>query len=158
MQTRKMPLDVQVIEDYKTMSSGDMAKKYDVARVTVCRHLKRLQITRPLKGKYSRNRKRVGEVLKTGYPAYHLPEHPRASNVGYVFKHILEMEKHIGRMPKKTEPIHHIDLDRTNYHISNLYLSKTPSHHQAIHSQLNKVIAQLIQKGILKFKDGKYYV
>ncbi len=158
MQTRKMPLDVQVIEDYKIMSSGAMAKKYGVARVTVCRHLKRLQITRPLKGKYSRNRKRIGEVLKTGYPAYHLPTHLRASNVGYVFKHVLEIEKHLGRLPSKAEPIHHIDLDRTNYHISNLFLSKNHSHHQNIHAQLNKLIAQLIKKGILKFKDGKYYL
>lgn len=157
MPNRKMPLDREIIQDYKTMGSGGMSKKYGVARVTVCRHLKRLKITRPLKGINSRNRKRIGEVFKTGYPAYYLPNHPRSSAVGYVFKHILEMEKHLGRIPKKSEPIHHIDLDRTNYHISNLYLSKNNSHHQSIHSQLNKVIAQLIRKGILKFKNGKYY-
>lgn len=158
MSARKMPLDSEIIKDYKTMSSGDMSVKYGVARVTVCRSLRRLKITRPLSGKNSRNRKRAGEVLKTGYPAYHNPDHPRSSNVGYVFKHVLEMEKYIGRTPNRSEPIHHVDLDRTNYHISNLYLCKNNSAHQQIHSQLNKVIKTLIAKGIIKFKDGKYYV
>ena len=157
MSARKIPLDKEIISDYKTMGSTDMAKKYGVARVTVCRHLKRLNITRPLKGENSRNRKRHGEVLKTGYPAYHLPSHPRASNVGYVYKHILEMEKHLGYLPPKTEPIHHIDLDRTNYHISNLYPTKSHSHHQAVHSSLDKLLKKLIEKGIVKFKNGKYY-
>ena len=158
MSARKLTSDTQLIKDYATMSSGDIAKKYGVARGTVCKHLKRLKITRPLSGLKSRNRKRVGEVLKSGYPAYHLLNHPRASNVGYVYKHILEMEKYLGRLPKKTEPIHHIDLDRTNYHISNLYLSNNPSHHQNIHSSLDKLVKKLIQKGIIKFKDGKYYL
>jgi len=158
MSACKMPLVSRVIEDYKTMSSGEMAKEYGVARVTVCRWLKKLKITRPLSGKNSRNRKRKGEVLKTGYPVYHLPNHPRASNVGYIYKHVLEMEKHLGRLPSKREPIHHIDLDRTNYHISNLFLTKNHSHHQKVHSNLTKLIKVLIEKGIVKFKDGKYYV
>ena len=35
---------------------------------------------------------------------------------------ILEWEKVWGIIPKKTEPIHHIDLDRRNSDIKNLYL------------------------------------
>ena len=158
MSARKMPLDKDIIEDYKTMSSGDMASKYGVARGTVCKHLRKLEITRPVSGVRSRNRKRKGEVLKSGYPAYHLPDHPRASNVGYVYKHILEMEKFLGRLPEKTEPIHHVDLDRTNYHISNLYLTRSHSHHQKVHASLYKCVRKLIGMGILKFNDGKYYI
>ncbi len=158
MSARKVPLDARIIKDYKIMSSGDIASKYGIARGTVCKHLRRLKITRPVRGANSRNRKRIGEVVKSGYPVYHLLTHPRASAIGYVFKHILEMEKYLGRVPNKEEPIHHINLDRANYHISNLFLTNNHSHHQAIHSSLDSCVRKLVQKGILKFRDGKYSV
>ncbi len=156
MPTRKIPLDKHIIEDYKTMSSGDMALKYGIARGTVCKHLKRLEITRPASGLNSRNRKRNGEVVKTGYPVYHLPNHPRASAIGYVFKHILEIEKHTGKIPDKSNPIHHIDMDRMNYHIDNLYLCKNHSEHSQIHGSLEKVVQELYKKGLVKFVTGVY--
>ncbi len=157
MSTRKIPLDKHIIEDYKTMSSGNMALKYRVARGTVCKHLRRLKITRPMSGLNSRNRKRDGEVLKSGYPAYHLLSHPRASNIGYVFKHVLEMEKYLGRVPKKSEPIHHIDMDRLNYNIDNLYLCKNHSEHSQIHGSLEKVVQKLYKKGLVTFINGFYF-
>jgi len=158
MSARKIVPDKQIIKDYETMGSTDMAKKYGVARGTVCKHLRRLKITRPQSGINSRNCKRNGEVIKTGYPVLHLPEHPRSSAVGYVFKHVLEMEKHIGRTPKKTEPIHHIDLDRKNYKIDNLWLCKDNSEHQHLHASLDRTISKLIKNGTINFKDGKYFV
>ena len=158
MSKRKIPHDKTIISDYKSISSVEMAKKYGVARGTVCKHLKRLGITRPLKGLNSRNCKRNGEVIKTGYPVLHLPKHHRASAVGYVFKHILEIEKHYGKTPLKTEPIHHIDMDRLNYNINNLHLCKNNSTHQQLHASLNKIVSKLIKKGTIKFKDGKYYI
>jgi len=138
------------------MSSGELAEKYGCTRTTVCRHLKRLGITKPLSGANSRNRKRNGEVIKTGYPVSHLPTHPRSSAIGYVFKHVLEMEKHIGRTPKRSEPVHHIDTDRMNYSIDNLFLCKNNSHHQQLHISLSSVVRQLIKDGTIKFKNGQY--
>lgn len=158
MSARKIVSDKQIKKDYKTMSSGEMSEKYGMARGSVCKHLKRLKITKPLSGSNSRNCKRNGEVIKTGYPVLHLPNHQRASAIGYVFKHILEVEKSTGRVPLRSESVHHIDIDRLNYKIENLYLCKTNSEHQKLHASLNKIVTQLVNKGIIKFKNGKYYL
>lgn len=158
MSALKITNDKQLKKDYETMSSGEIAKKYGCTRTTVCRHLRRLGITKPISGTNSRNRKRNGEVLKTGYPVFHLPEHPRASAVGYVFKHILEVEKKIGRVPTRNEPIHHIDFDRTNYNIENLYLCKDNKEHKDAHVSLEMLARDMFHKGIIGFKKGKYYL
>lgn len=158
MSARKAPSDKQIIKDYKTMSSGNMALKYSMTRTSVCKHIGRLGIARPLSGPNSRNKKRHGEVIKSGYPVLHLPKHKRSTAVGYVFKHILTVEKRTGKCPKKGEPIHHIDLLKLNYKDDNLYLCKNHSEHQAVHSSLDDVARQLIKNGIIKFKNGRYYL
>ena len=119
---------------------------------------KTLNLPRPADGLNSRNRKRIGEVIKSGYPVLHLPSHPRSSAIGYVFRHVLEMEKHLGRTPTREEHIHHIDLDRANYHISNLHLCRSNSEHQRIHASINKVMSQLIKAGMVRFDGSKYNV
>ena len=158
MSARKIASDTQIKKDYKTMSSGEMALKYGVERGTVCKHLKRLGITRPLSGFNSRNKKRNGEVIKNGYPVLHLPNHKRASAIGYVFKHVLTIEKEIGRVPTRDEPIHHVDLDRSNYKKENLHLCVSHSEHNRMHSSLDKVVSKLIKNKTIKFKDGEYYL
>jgi len=158
MSARKIVSDKQIVKDYETMSSGEMAQKYGVARGTVCKHLKRLGVTRPLAGLNSRNKKRNGEVIKTGYPVTHLPGHPRASAAGYVFKHILEVERQTGKLPSRGQPIHHIDLDRLNYKIENLYQCKSYSEHQKAHNSLLKCAGELIKKGAIVFENGEYHV
>ncbi len=98
-----------------------------------------------------------GVVIKNGYPMKYSPTHSRRYNIPYVPMHILEVEKAIGRTPKKTEPIHHIDLDRKNYNIKNLFLCEDSKKHQAVHRSLDKVVSKLIKSGKIKFKDGEYY-
>ena len=141
----------------KRLSSGNMAKIYGVTRVTVCRHLRRLGITRPESGVNSRNRRFDRKQYRSGYPVTFSPDHPRANHLGYVFDHLLVMEKAMGKTPIKGKPIHHIDMDRMNYNIKNLHLCKSNSEHQQLHSSLDKVVSKLIKNGIIKFKDGKYY-
>lgn len=135
-----------------------MAALYGVARGTVCKHIRRLGITRPESGENSRNRKRSGEVIKNGYPVYHKPDHPRASAIGYVFKHVLEVEKHTGSTPGRSTPIHHIDFDRANYHISNLHVCRGHSEHLKIHRSAEMVIKKLLQQGEVVFRNGAYEV
>lgn len=162
MSKRKVPPDEILIDLYinKHMSSIEIGKLYNMPHNNICKHLKRLEITRPVSGQNSRNRKINGEVIKTGYPVIHIPEHPRASVAGYVFKHIIVIEKKIGRIPNKSEPIHHIDLDRMNYSENNLYLCLNNSEHQKIHSSLNECISELIKLNIIKFnhETKKYYI
>ena len=101
---------------------------------------------------------RGGKIIKSGYPATYAPDHPRRMNIPYVYDHILVMEKAIGRVPAKSEPIHHIDLDKKNCDINNLYLCKNHKEHGEAHASLERVAAELVKKGVIRFKNGKYYI
>ena len=74
--------------------------------------------------------------------------------------HRYVMEQKIGRELTDEERVHHIDGDKTNYKISNLYLCKNRSEHMAVHKQLEKVSYKLIRNGLIKFNNlsGEYYV
>lgn len=61
-------------------------------------------------------------IIKKGYLKILLPDHPRADKKGYVFEHIVIMERFLGRMIERPEEIHHIDGNRANNLISNLIL------------------------------------
>lgn len=157
---RKAPSDEKLKKMYliERLSSGEIAKKYNMARGNVCKHLKRMGITRPESGEQSRNRNFNKKQFRSGYPVTFKPNHPRRNNLGYVFDHVLEWERKKGYTPKKGEPIHHIDLDRKNSAIENLFLCKGGhKEHQEAHSSLDKVVAKLIKKGRIKFDNGKYY-
>lgn len=69
------------------------------------------------------------------------PTHPRAkNNRGYVAKHILVMEKHLGRYLKKGEVVHHIDGNRMNNSIKNLKLFKNNGKHISFHHKIRREI------------------
>lgn len=162
MSKKILPCD-DIIKDLylnKKLSSGDIANIYGCARGTVCTKLKKLGITRPESGVNSRNRNFHKKVKKSGYPVTFNPDHIRSNNIGYVFDHVLNMEKKIGKTPTNKTPIHHIDLDRGNSDIKNLYLCDGHGHHKRIHGQLQKVSAQLIKLGVICFdtEKGEYFV
>jgi hypothetical protein len=93
-----------------------------------------------------------------GHIYIHTPAHPYANKQGYVMEHRLVKEKEIGRYLEPQEIVHHIDLNKKNNGSENLHLCKDTSDHLYVHAQLEKVATQLIQNGIIKFKDGKYYI
>jgi len=60
--------------------------------------------------------------------------HPRATKLGhYVYRHIIVMEKHLGRYLRKGEVVHHKDENTLNNDISNLELLPSQSIHLSIH-------------------------
>ena len=71
---------------------------------------------------------------------------------------ILIMEKYIGRPILKSEPIHHIDFNRLNNSLNNLYLCKNASEHSMIHGSLEKTTQELFKKKIIIFINGKYQI
>lgn len=91
--------------------------------------------------------------------------HPRKSNRkggNYVFEHILVVEKHLGRFLEKHELVHHIDKNKQNNNIENLYLFSGKDNkesyqlHNAAHQSLEHISIDLYKLGLVKFVDGKY--
>jgi len=108
-------------------------------------------------------------VKETGLP-YHVDYHgyPRTiAPVGYqttariengtIRLHNLVMEEHLDRPIQKGEVIHHIDFDKMNCKIENLYLCKSNSEHFLIHGSLGKVVKELLGAGVIFFKPGYGY-
>lgn len=63
-----------------------------------------------------------------GYIKVYVPDHPKCSADGYVMKHILVMEKAIGRLLKEGEVVHHINHIRDDNRIENLRLMDSREH------------------------------
>ena len=59
------------------------------------------------RGKNHPNWKNGSKRDKDGYVLLHRPAHPRADNTGYVRKHRLIVESHIGRFLTADEVVHH---------------------------------------------------
>jgi len=64
-----------------------------------------------------------------GYVMIQAKDHPRATKEGYVFEHILVMEKHIRRYLLPNEVIHHINGVKTDNRLENLRLFSNHSEH-----------------------------
>lgn len=96
-----------------------------------------------LKGKLNASFKSGRRISNYGYVLIYKPEHERANCNGYVFEHILVMEKHIGRklkfiskLHKDNEVVHHVDFNKKNNSINNLNIMKH-GEHVAFHNKLN---------------------
>ena len=76
-------------------------------------------------------------IFKKGYKKILDFSHPRADCKGYVFEHIVVMEKHLGRSLNKSEVIHHIDKDKGNNNITNLMLFPNNKLHLKFHCENN---------------------
>ncbi len=69
------------------------------------------------------------------------------------------MEKKLGRKLKSSEIVHHIDGDKLNNDINNLFLCENVSEHNLIHDNLEKLAARLIKENVIVFcPDTKEYV
>jgi hypothetical protein len=75
----------------------------------------------------------------------------------WVTQHRYNMEQYLGRKLLRTEIVHHIDMDKTNNNINNLWLCNHSTHTTA-HGSMNIAVAGLIEKGLVEFNEGKYYL
>lgn len=67
-----------------------------------------------------------------GYVKVYVPDHPNCTADGYVMKHVLVMERHIGRYLVAGEVVHHENHIRDDNRIENLRLM-TASEHMSMH-------------------------
>lgn len=95
------------------------------------------KISEARKGKYTGENhpgwKGGKSVTGNGYIQIHMPEHHRARN-GYVFEHILEAEKKIGRKLLPNEIVHHKNRDKKDNSPENLEVLDR-GEHTILHSK-----------------------
>lgn len=107
------------------------------------------------KGKNHHNWK-GGRIIKgDGYYGIWNPTHERADKQGYVYEHTLVVEKNTGTLPKNNEVIHHIDINKLNNDIENLYVCDNKKHLE-IHRSIENLIKTLLEREIIIFNNGKY--
>ena len=99
-----------------------------------------------------------GRIIKgDGYYGIWSPDHPRADKQGYVYEHTLAAEKKYGRLPTELEVVHHINLDKLDNSVDNLWLCDNKSH-LVCHRSIEKLIKPLLEKGVIGFNNGEYYI
>lgn len=92
-----------------------------------------------------------------GYKWVYKPEYPGNSK-GWIQEHIYiyEMEKGIKLDDKAI--IHHINMDKMDNSIGNLFLCSDNFEHSNAHKSINILVKELMEDGIIKFEEGKYFL
>ncbi len=75
-----------------------------------------------------------------------------------VYTHRAVVERSIGRSLKSSEIVHHIDWNKNNNAIGNLYVFKTRSAHRKTHCSFEQIVPVLLERGIIEFdiNNGVY--
>lgn len=75
-------------------------------------------------------------------------------------EHILVIESHIGRPLKHGEVVHHINGQRDDNRLCNLYLCQNNSQHMKMEQQLKTLFRDLLEKGVVCFNvlTGEYEI
>jgi hypothetical protein len=73
-------------------------------------------------------------------------------------EHVHFMQESIGRQLEKGETVHHIDMDKTNNNLMNLYLFSSQSDHQKCHTSMERCGFGLLNKLIWFDYTKKEYV
>ena len=152
-----------LIQEYSKNNNSTfrIAKILECASSTVYRKLLKYNI--PIKSKkelrkgYKSSNNKGGKTQSQGYQFIWKPYYYSNPSMNYVRVHRLKMENKLGRKLKSTELIHHVDLNKLNNRLSNLYIS-SKSKHIKMHHQLQKIAGDFIKMGIIKFKNGRYYI
>lgn len=71
-------------------------------------------------------------------------------------EHRLIMEESIGRKLDKKEIVHHINMDKLDNRLDNLYLCVNESDHRNIHKSMDSVFKELFLSGYIVFEGGIY--
>ena len=92
-----------------------------------------------------------------GYVMKRIWDDPMYKKGEWVTQHRYNIEQHIGRRLLKTEIVHHIDMDKTNNNIDNLWVCSASDHTKA-HSSMNVKVADLMKLNLVSFnrETGKY--
>jgi len=97
---------------------------------------------------------RVGTVIsgKEGYPEIYIGKDYPYRPGGYrcIREHIFVMETHLQRRIEKGEIVHHIDGNKKNNKLENLFLT-TVAEHNKLHAESESIIFELVKQGLVIF-------
>ena len=81
-------------------------------------------------------------------------------NNRYIKEHRLVIEKYLNRKLSSQEIVHHIDGNKSNNKLSNLYLYSSQKFHRLGHYSMEQIVYELYKQGKVKFdkEQGKYYL
>lgn len=77
---------------------------------------------------------------------------------GYRLEHHLVMYNKIGRFLDPGEIIHHINGNKLDNRVENLYLFSSVSDHKRAHNSLEEIAMDLVNYGKIIFSDGTYHL
>ena len=159
MSIRKLPGNDVIYELYvnQKRTTREICDIYGVKSISNLHvQLKKMGVeTRKCAGEHHHSWK-GGRVSKgDGYYGIWMPNHERADKQGYVYEHTLVVEKQMKRLPNKGEVVHHIDLDKLNNDISNLYVCGHKEH-SICHRSIERLIKPLLEREIIRFEEGVY--
>jgi hypothetical protein len=104
---------------------------------------------------------KIGKIVidKEGYPQIYIGKNYPYRKGGYthIREHQYVMEIHLGRRLKKGEVVHHIDGNKRNNELSNLFLTSVEEHNK-LHAESESIIFELYKKEIVIFdkQTGRY--
>ena len=61
-----------------------------------------------------------------------------------------------GKFLKPEYIVHHINLDKLDNRLENLWISEEHKGHSSVHANLLETVNSLLQSDLLSFKEGKY--
>lgn len=130
---RNLGIETRKLHDYPTTEKQRQAW-VNIGRSGKGKHLDletRKAISSARKGKRLRSDYDFGGHEKQrndGYVSVYVPDHPNANKDGYVMKHHLVMERHMGRYIPEGYVVHHKNGKRNDNEISNLELMTFAEH------------------------------
>jgi hypothetical protein len=100
-------------------------------------------------------------INTNGYREVWIGEHTLPGRVGGYYKeHRILKELEIGRELSDREIIHHVDGDKINNKLENLFVCNGQFEHRKLHGQLERVAMGLVRSGLISFdhKIGEYFI
>ena len=97
---------------------------------------------------------KVGEIVvgKEGYTEIYIgKDYPyRKGGYRHIREHIFVMECHLGRGLKRGEIVHHIDGNKKNNKLENLFLTSVAEHNK-LHAESESIVFELVKRGLVRF-------
>lgn len=75
---------------------------------------------------------------KNGYTLVYVPEHPKNFDNGWYYEHRIVLEQHLNRPLRDWETIHHINGDKNDNRLINLFICTYEQHSKAHFILTNK--------------------